>query len=146
MNAKQKLFVTEYMKDLNATQAAIRAGYSKRTAGSQGQRLLKKVEIQEAVKELREKIQDKNIATVKDIEEFLSLAMNGEIDEEALLTIGTGEGLSEVVSKRKEISAKDRLKAAELLGKRYALFTDKQEVSGVGTVKIVDDIPDDEDD
>ena len=45
LNDKQRRFVAEYLIDLNATQAAIRAGYSKKTAGSQGQRLLTNVEI-----------------------------------------------------------------------------------------------------
>lgn len=54
LNDKQRLFVAEYLKDLNATQAAIRAGYSERTAGSQGQRLLKNVEIQAAISEANE--------------------------------------------------------------------------------------------
>lgn len=142
MNDRQKLFVEEYMKDMNATQAAIRAGYSEKTARSQGQRLLTNVDIQKAVKELREKIQDDNIATIKDIEEFLSLSMNGEIDEEILLTLGDGDGYSKVARERKQISAKDRIKAAELLGKRYGMWTDKQEVTGnVGLVQIIDDIP-----
>jgi len=51
LTAKQKLFVQEYLKDLNATQAAIRAGYSERTANEQGSRLLTKVSVQEAIQE-----------------------------------------------------------------------------------------------
>lgn len=129
MNARQKLFVEEYLKDLNATQAAIRAGYSERTAYSQGQRLLKKVEIQNAVKELREQIQNENIATIKDIEEFLSKSMRGEIEEEQIVTLNDYEGSSRYEKVMKQISAKDRIKAAELLGKRYALFTEKQEIN-----------------
>lgn len=125
MNSRQKLFVTEYLVDFNATQAAIRAGYSEKTSYSQGQRLLKNVEVKNAIKETREKIQDENIATAKDVEEFLSQAMTGQLDEEVLLVTGKGEGFSGVTRERKEISAKDRLKAAELLGKRHALFTDK---------------------
>jgi phage terminase small subunit len=49
LNAKQRLFVAEYLKDLNATQAAIRAGYSAKTAASQGERLLRNVEIRRAI-------------------------------------------------------------------------------------------------
>lgn len=49
LSAKQRLFVSEYLIDLNATQAAIRAGYSEKTAYSQGQRLLKHVEVQAAI-------------------------------------------------------------------------------------------------
>lgn len=125
LNSRQKMFVSEYVKDFNATQAAIRAGYSEKTARSQGQRLLTKVDIKNKIKELREKIQNDNISTAKDIEEFLSLSMNGEIDEEVVLTIAIGDGYSKVTHVRKQLSAKDRIKAAELLGKRYAMWTDK---------------------
>ena len=145
MNARQKLFVEEYLKDLNATQAAIRAGYSERTAYSQGQRLLKNVEIKNAIKEVRERIQNENIATIKDIEEFLSMSMNGEIDEEVVVTVGTGEGYSEAVKVRKEISTRDRLKAADLLGKRYGLYTDKVDMTQALTIVFEDDYGDSED-
>lgn len=145
MNARQKLFVEEYLKDLNATQAAIRAGYSERTAYSQGQRLLKNVEIKNAIKEVRERIQNENIATIKDIEEFLSMSMNGEIDEEVVVTVGTGEGYSEAVKVRKEISTRDRLKAADLLGKRYGLYTDKVDMTQALTIVFEDDYGDEDD-
>lgn len=144
MNARQKLFVEEYLKDLNATQAAIRAGYSERTAYSQGQRLLKNVEIENAIKEVRERIQNENIATIKDIEEFLSMSMNGEIDEEVVVTVGTGEGYSEAVKVRKEISTRDRLKAADLLGKRYGLYTDKVDMTQALTIVFEDDYGDED--
>lgn len=125
MNDKQKRFVTEYLIDFNATQAAIRSGYSEKTARSQGQRLLTNVDIKKAISAERERIQDENIATAKDVEEFLSQVMSGQVDEEVLMVIGVGEGYSEITRERKELSGKDRLKAAELLGKRHALFTDK---------------------
>ena len=145
MNAKQRRFAEEYLKDLNATQAAIRSGYSERTAYSQGQRLLKNVEIKNAIKEVRESIQDGNIATIKDIEEFLSMSMNGEIDEEVVVTVGTGEGHSEAVKVRKEISTRDRLKAAELLGKRYGLYTEKVDMTQALTIVFEDDYGDEND-
>lgn len=140
MNAKQKRFVTEYLIDFNATQSAIRAGYSEKTARSQGQRLLTNVDIKNAINLERERLQDENIATAKDIEEFLSQAMNGLIDEEVLMVVGVGEGFGDVVRKRKELSAKDRIKAAELLGKRHALFTDKQEISATVRTDKLDSI------
>ena len=145
MNAKQKQFVIEYLIDFNATQAAIRAGYSEKTARSQGQRLLTNVDIKKAIIEEREKIQDENIATAKDVEEFLSQAMNGQLDEEVVLTVSYGDGSSDIVHERKELSARDRIKAAELLGKRHALFTDKTEMSIVEPPKFVDDIGDSDD-
>lgn len=141
MNKRQETFAYEYIIDNNATQAAKRAGYSEKTAYSQGQRLLKKVEVQNLIQQLHEKIQDDNIASAKDVEEFLSKSMQGEIDEEVILVVGDGDGFGKVVRKRKEISAKDRIKAAELMGKRYALFTDKSEVQVTEPPTFEDDIP-----
>lgn len=59
LNAKQKRFVAEYLVDLNATQAAIRTGYSKKTAGEQASRLLADVRISEAVAKAQRKTQDR---------------------------------------------------------------------------------------
>lgn len=125
MNAKQRRFAEEYLKDLNATQAAIRAGYSERTAYSQGQRLLKHVEVKNTIKEIRERIQSENIATIKDIEEYLSRVMRGEEREQTLIGQGMGEqGITDI-----DVSTKDRIKAAELLGKRYGIWTEKQDIT-----------------
>jgi phage terminase small subunit len=139
MNNRQQLFCEEYLKDLNATKAAIRAGYSEKTAYSQGQRLLKNVEIKNRLQEIREKIQDENIATIKDIEEFLSLSLNGEMEEEVISVVAEIEGSSKVVKTKKQISLRDRIKAAELLGKRYGLWTEKQEVD-INLPTFIDDI------
>lgn len=125
LNARQEKFVLEWLKDMNATQAAIRAGYSEKTAYSIGNRLLKHVEIQNAITEARERFQTKSIATVKDIEEFLSKSMRGETDEEVLITMRTETGADIMRRARKQISLKDRIRAAELLGKRYGLFSEK---------------------
>lgn len=127
LTVKQKRFVTEYIIDHNATQAAIRAGYSERTARSQGQRLLTKVDIKKAIKELQDEIRDGNIAEAKEVEEFLSLSMRGEITEEVVVTENIGDFMSEARVISKQLSGRDRIKAAELLGKRYAIFTDKIE-------------------
>lgn len=139
MNNRQQLFCEEYLKDLNATKAAIRAGYSEKTAYSQGQRLLKNVEIKNRLQEIREKIQDENIATIKDIEEFLSLSLNGEMEEEVISVVAEIEGSSKVVKTKKQISLRDRIKAAELLGKRYGLWTEKQEVD-INLPTFIDDV------
>lgn len=145
MNERQKRFVAEYIKDYNATQAAIRAGYSERTAYSQGNRLLKNVEIKKAIKKLQNEIRKENIAEGIEVEEFLSLAMRGEIEEEVVVTENIGDFESRARIIKKQISAKDRIKAAELLGKRYALFTDKLNVDATVGVQIIDDIDEDED-
>ena len=136
MNAKNKLFVSEYIKDMNAAKAAIRAGYSKKTARSIGQRLLTKVDIKKAVETELEEVRKANIAEAIEVEEFLTLAMRGKKKEEVLIGVGGGEQrVGEI-----QVSMKDRIKAAELLGKRYALFTDKKQITGAVPVVIVDDI------
>lgn len=142
MNDRQKRFVTEYIIDHNATQAAIRAGYSERTARSQGQRLLTKVDIKKAIKELQDEVRDENIAEAKEVEEFLSLSMRGEITEEVVVTENIGDFMSEARVIKKQLSGRDRIKAAELLGKRYALFTDNKDVN-IKTPNIIFDIESD---
>lgn len=137
MNEKQKNFAQEYIKDKNATQAAIRAGYSEKTAYSIGQRLLKNVEIKNHINDLLDEVRKENILSAIEIEEFLSLAIKGSIDEEVIVVEGEGDGVSSAKKIKKQIGLKDRIKAAELLGKRYMLFTDKVNVSGTVPVMIV---------
>lgn len=137
MTAKQKRFCQEYLIDLNATQAAIRAGYSEKTAYSVGNQNLRKHEVKKYIAEQLEQIKNKKIADAQEVLEYLTSVMRGEQKEQIPLLMG--EGIQELVEK--DISAKDRLKAAELLGKRYALFTEKLEVEGTTAIQIVDDIP-----
>lgn len=142
MTEKQKRFCTEYLIDLNATQAAIRAGYSEKTAGTIGQRLLKNVDIKKYIDEQLQKMKNNKIADAQEVLEYLTSVMRGQQKEEVALLVG--EGVQELI--KKDISAKDRLKAAELLGKRYALFTEKLELQGQTSVQIVDDVPEVDDD
>lgn len=128
MTPKQEKFCAEYLVDLNATQAAIRAGYSAKTAESTGSRLLRNVNIKTHIALLREREFENTIATAKEAEAFLARAMRGDIDEEVIVTEGIGDGVSLARIVNKQISAKDRLKAAELIGKRNSLFTDKVDV------------------
>lgn len=128
MTPKQKRFCVEYLVDLNGTQAAIRAGYSKKTANRIASQLLSKLDIKSYIAEIREREFEATIATAKEAEAFLAKAMRGDIDEEVIVTEGIGDGVSLARIVNKQISAKDRLKAAELIGKRNSLFTDKVDV------------------
>ncbi len=134
---KQKRFCEEYLVDCNATQAAIRAGYSEKTARAIGQRLLTNVDIKKYIDQQLQKLKNEKIADAQEVLEYLTSVMRGEQKEQVALL--TGEGVQDLV--QKDVSAKDRLKAAELIGKRYALFTEKVELQGETTVQIVDDIP-----
>lgn len=136
---KQEKFCIEYLIDLNATQAAKRAGYSEKTAGSIGQRLLKKVEIQKRITTLRKTEFKKTIMTAEEVESLLSKAARGEMKEEVVVSEGIGEGKSEIKIIKKEISAKDRLKALELMGKRHHLFENINMNAEEERVTIIDD-------
>ena len=107
LNPKQRAFTVEYMKDKNATQAAIRAGYSKKTAYSQGFDLLKKPEVQQAIEEMEKKAQARAGITVEKIVDRINKIAE---DPTAL--------------------PRDRLKADELLGKYLGMFTEKVEMKG----------------
>ncbi len=107
LNAKQRAFTVEYMKDKNATQAAIRAGYSKKTAYSQGFDLLKKPEVMQAIEEMDKAAQTRAGITVDKIVDRINKIAE---DPNAL--------------------PRDRLKADELLGKYLGMFTEKVEMKG----------------
>lgn len=125
MNARQKLFCEEYLIDLNATQAAIRAGYSKKTAKSIGQRLLTFVDVSAYIEQKLEEIHNQKTADAQEVIEYLTSVMRGEHTEQILQLVG--DGMQEICDV--EVSAKDRLKAAELIGKRYGMFTDKTDLN-----------------
>lgn len=135
MNARQKRFCDEYLIDCNAKQAAIRAGYSPKTAYSIGNENLNKPELKAYIDEQLEKIHSAKIADAEELMKYLTSVMRGEHTEQVLKLIG--EGVQTVTDI--DVSAKERLKAAELIGKRYGLFTDKVGVEGVIPVVISGD-------
>mgnify|MGYP001173695282 FL=1 len=141
LTAKQRRFIDEYLIDLNATQAAIRAGYSKKTAYSIGEQNLKKLEVQKQIQERMAAKEDALIAKQDEVLRYLTAVLRGESESSEIVVEGVGDGTSKAREVIKRPSEKDKLKAAELLGKRYSLFTDKLEVQSSSSVQIVDDIP-----
>ena len=125
MTEKQKRFCEEYLIDQNATQAAIRAGYSKRTAGVIGAENLRKPYIREYIDGLLEEIHSQKVATAAEVMEYLTSVQRGESQSAYITVEGVGEGCSQTVITMKTPDEKDRLKAAELLGKCYGIFTDR---------------------
>ena len=142
MNHRQRRFADEYLIDLNAEQAAIRAGYSERYARGNAHKLVAKGCIKDYITEQLEKIHSEKIADVVEVMIYLTSVMRGEQTEQTLRLIG--EGYQEITDIN--ISAKERLKAAELIGKRYGMFTDKLNVEGSIPVVIVDDLEEDDED
>lgn len=136
MNTKQKRFCDEYLIDSNATQAAIRSGYSQKTAYSQGQRLLKNVEVKTYIDEQLERIHNENTADAEEVMEYLTSVMRGQSKASVVVVEGYGDGCSGAKIIEKPPDEKERLKAAELLGKRHSLFTDKVDMGAVVPVVI----------
>lgn len=136
MNAKQKRFCDEYLIDCNATQAAIRAGYSPKTAYAIGEQNLKKLELKTYIEEQLEKMHNEKTADAQEVLEYLTAVMRGQHTEQTLQLIG--EGVQKITDI--DVSAKERLKAAELIGKRYGMFKDNVNVDGVAQVVIVNDL------
>lgn len=125
LTEKQKLFCDEYIISLNATQAAIKAGYAEKTAYAIGAENLKKPKIQSYISERMEQKESSLIATQDEVLQYLTSVLRGESQTTDTLLVGIGDGWQEVQEVEKKPSEKDRLKAAELLGKRYGLYTDK---------------------
>ena len=107
MNARQQKFCDYYLQSGNATEAAVKAGYSKKTARAIGAENLTKPDIQKYISDHAKKLHTERIATADEVLEFWSKILRNE-----------------------EISPKDRLRASENLGKRYRLLEpEKDETS-----------------
>ncbi len=121
LTEKQKRFVDYYIETGNATEAAKKAGYSEKTAFIIGHDNLRKPNIKTAIDARLKELESTRIADAKEVMQHLTAALRGEIEEEIPVVEGHGDGISEARIIKKQISAHDRLRAAELLMKRYGL-------------------------
>lgn len=117
MTAKQKRFCEEFVKTGNATQSAINAGYSEKTANEQSSRLLTKVSIKSYIRSLQDEIKNENILDATKMQEVLTSIILQESEEEVIVVEGCGDGMSEAVTKTKTASNADRIKAIQLLAR-----------------------------
>ncbi len=127
MTAKQRRFCDEYLFDLNATQAAIRAGYSKKTAYSIANENLTKPELKAYIERRMAEKESELIADQDEVLKYLTAVMRGQTQAEVVVVENIGDYMSEARTMKKAPDEKERLKAAELLGKRYGLYTDRVE-------------------
>ena len=143
MTDKQRKFADEYIIDCNATRA-YKAAYPRvkkdGTAAAAAARLLRNVNVESYISEKLAELSDARTADAKEVMEYLTSVMRGESESETIVVEGVGEGCSEARRVTKNPDEKEKLKAAELLGKRFGLFTDKLQVEGNAKVVIVDDL------
>jgi len=140
--ARQKQFVLEYVANgfINATEAARKAGYSEKTATKQASQLLSNLDntrhISIVINQLKKAYEERN--------EALKIASGTEILQ-ILTKHARRESIEYEVTKEGDVvetptTVANSIKASELIGKSYALFTDKSEITGDMSVTIVDDI------
>ncbi len=158
MNPKRSRFIDEYLIDLNASQAAIRAGYSKATAGQAGARLLKNVQIQEEIEQKRALLEQKTGITQQSVlKELAKIAFSDtrklydqdgalkaitELDDDTAAslsgvetdTVTKGEDEAAVRVVTRKVRRWDKVKALELIGKQLGMFVEQVEHSGNMTV------------
>ncbi|MDW5470081.1 terminase small subunit [Staphylococcus equorum] len=142
LNPRQEKFVHEYLKTLNVTQSAIKAGYSPQSAHVQGSRLLKNEKVYKYIKEQKEEYMEESVLTAKELLHILTNAATGDETETKEVVVKQGDFVENpdtgrkmlVYSERVEmievpIKASDRLKARDLLGKYHKIFTDKVDIN-----------------
>ena len=131
MTKKQKIFADEYLIDLNATRA-YRAAYPSvkkdETAAVNGSKLLRNAKVKKYIDDCLEEIHSEKTADAQEVIKYLTSVLRGESTSEEIVVEGCGDGCSKARTMEKKPSEKDRLKAAELLGKRFGLYTDKVEL------------------
>lgn len=124
LTAKQQRFCDEYLIDLNATQAAIRAGYSEKNARNIASENLAKPNIKKYIDDRMAEKESQLIADQDEVLKYLTEVLRGESRSSIVVVESKGDFMTEAREMQKAPDEKERLKAAELLGKRYGLYKD----------------------
>lgn len=125
LTLKQQKFADEYIISGNATQSAIKAGYSEKYANTNAVKLLQNTTIKAYLDERLSELNSKKIADQQEVLEFFTAAMRGELTEP--MAIGLGDGVQQIIEVRPNIAT--RKSAAVELAKRYGLSTSKVDVN-----------------
>ncbi|MFC7364527.1 MULTISPECIES: terminase small subunit [Bhargavaea] len=140
LTEKQRRFADEYIRLGNATEAALNAGYSKKTARAIGSENLTKPDIKAYIDKRLDELKKESIAEQDEILQFLTKVLRGQAKGTELVGLGMGEQAVEQVPP----TVSERTRAAELLGKRYMMWADKQQVEVV-VPTFIEDVPQDDD-
>lgn len=124
LTAKQKIFVQEYLVDLNATAAAKRAGYSEKTAYSMGQRLLKNVEVQKAIQKANTARQQRTEIT----QDYVIGKLKEIADQDAS------------DAQNSDLKYSNKIKALELLGKHVGAFEQQKNTADGILADLIEDL------
>ncbi|OEC02126.1 hypothetical protein GY31_09255 [Lysinibacillus sphaericus] len=136
INPKQQEFADYFIELGNAEEAALRAGYSKTYARGQSYKLLANVGIKTYIENRMEELKSERVADQQEILESLTKVLRGE--EKGVALVGVGMGEQEVLDIKPTLA--EKIKAAELLGRRYGMWTDKVKHEGAVPIVIEDDV------
>ena len=143
MTEKQRRFAEEYLIDCNGTRA-YRAAYPNckkdSSADACARKLLENTRVRTYIDEKLAEISSAKTADAKEVLDYLTSVLRGESSAEVVVVEGCGDGVSEARCLIKAPDERERLKAAELLGKRFGLFSEKVSLEGPAKVVIVDDL------
>ena len=144
LTIKQQRFADEYIISGNATEAAIEAGYSKKYTNTNAFKLLQNTAIKKYIDERLEAINSAKIADQEEVLQYLTSVMRGETQSAVVVIEGEGDGVSSARLMDKTPDEKEKLKAAELLGKRYGAFTERVEADVDLALSVTVDYGDDD--
>lgn len=139
LTPKQQRFVEEYLVDLNATQAAVRAGYSQKTASSIGEENLRKPEIQQAIAQAKAKRSEKVNITAEYVLGNLVEVAERCMQKRPVLNMKGEQVVDEDGANKWTFDSKGANRALELLGKHVGCFTDKVELSGALNLGVLEE-------
>lgn len=122
LTTKQRKFCLEYVQSGNATDAAIKAGYSKKTAAVIGAENLIKPNIKNYIDELTAQMESQKIASAIEMQQVLTSIIRQETDEEVIVVEGCGEGISEAVTKKKKPSHREVISAIDKLARMQGVM------------------------
>ena len=132
LSERQKRAADFFIELGNKSQALLKAGYSKNSFS-----IFENDSVKEYIEERLKLLDEERIASAREVMTYLTAVMRGEEKEQVVVVEGEGDGITSV---EKSIPAKDRIKAAELLGKRFGIYTDKIKASGNVSIVIKEDI------
>lgn len=135
LTERQKRAADFFIELGNKSQALLKAGYSKKSSS-----IFENPAVKEYVEERLKLLDEERIASAREVMTYLTAVMRGEEKEQVVVIEGEGDGVSSARNIEKSIPAKDRIKAAELLGKRFGIYTDKIKMGGDISVVIKEDI------
>lgn len=136
LTLRQQCFADEYIISGNIYQSAIKAGYSDNYASRRGYQLLENVGIKDYIDERLKILDEQKIAKQGEVLKYLTSVMRGESKSEEVMQVSVGNGANKIVKLTKAPSEKEKLKAAELLGKVHGIFDTSIKFEGAVPVVI----------